>query len=954
VIVNFLKVFIFSIMAIAQAPTQPNDRFFSRQWNLHNNGTQDVNIVVDNSHTITQGGTAGVDIGWLEARDDMNLRAKASVLVAVIDTGVDLKHPDLVGRLSFDGWDFVNNLPLTGDLLGHGTRMAGLIAANANNKIGIAGIAPSTVKILPLKIDPDCTDATPDQCWVDSMYNGKALADYVADAVRYAVAHHADIISLSEVWPGFVNTDNATKAFQEAIKAGVIITASAGNDHKIHTPYPCAFDGVICVGSVSNNGEMSLYSEKGGLVDILAPGDDIISTIPTALKSEQLEETGYDLASGTSESSPQVAAVAAAIKSVYPGISPEEVKGRIFSSAVPLVKNQNSLYGIVNLKKALAQTTQTAFWPSFRSLGTILINEKDLSVQGNLSVQVLSAKVTNGLAQISINGKAAGQIKIVSAANGTISIPWNYKFDSLDDAGDLFFKVSLTDDSNLTKVFKFKTLASRKMKEISANKTYTAPGTQSSEWIMKNPFTHYIPNLKKVDNIFAPMSAPIYFRQSAVDNNGSAVQLFDTSGALPPMTITVPGIQQLREIVAADILGDGRRDLVAIGVDGNNQYLEFYFLNPQGQPLGTVSESVWRVPLDSNSLWKLSAKDENYLGVLTDYTGAASWISLKSRLVPAFFTTGRLPKKDNFNGTTSRAADIDNHLYYLSPLESTSTSMPTQLEVRALDNANFRRPYTEFRLVNVVRPSQGNSFQGHVRILAQLGHDFGSPIKILDVPSFEKPSLLSSDWDPLSANSSLNGVLSSKGSVTGSSYFNIYSGGAHGSIAWSKDDGTFQGRTEFSYSAFLSPIRGLFGAFSLPTGNYFFVESSFDLVGYSLTNGATGPQTMQKISIERDSTLSDSEFNALFRPVTVGTTAHPMPGIYGDYTWIQGDQISVMVWDTNKNKLIRPLRYSLQVPAGCTETNPVYLSDAVESLAFPIICQGATTTSQPSIVFVKP
>src|SRR6185437_7621001 len=107
----------YSTMA-RSASTGPNDPYFPQQWSLHNDGTQSIPIDADPLHTIMQKGTAGADIGWLAAQPEISKLKASPVTVAVIDTGVDPKHPDLAGRLAPDGFDFIkapqdaqNNIP---------------------------------------------------------------------------------------------------------------------------------------------------------------------------------------------------------------------------------------------------------------------------------------------------------------------------------------------------------------------------------------------------------------------------------------------------------------------------------------------------------------------------------------------------------------------------------------------------------------------------------------------------------------------------------------------------------------------------------------------------------------------------------------------------------------------------------------------------------------------------
>ena len=203
-----------------------NDPYFPQQWALQNDGTakQIVSIEKDDFHTISQEGIIGADIGWADAKSELYSKATNAVTVAVIDSGLDAGHPDLVGRVAMGAKDFLLNFPIVTDPYGHGTHVSGIIAANADNGIGIAGVSPPAVKILPLRIiwapnDPNANGFS----YVDPVATKdpqhpvyKLISDFAADAVNYAVAQGAKVINLSMGWPKIVDTQNVQTAIENA------------------------------------------------------------------------------------------------------------------------------------------------------------------------------------------------------------------------------------------------------------------------------------------------------------------------------------------------------------------------------------------------------------------------------------------------------------------------------------------------------------------------------------------------------------------------------------------------------------------------------------------------------------------------------------------------------------------------------------------------------------------
>lgn len=244
-----------------------NDSLRKRQWSLDRLGGERV---------------------WRKSR------GKGTV-VAVIDTGVQSGHPDLKGRV-LKGRDFVDGDRAAGDSNGHGTHVAGVIAANANNKRGIAGLAPSS-KILPVRV-------------LNSAGNGNTFA--VAQGIRWAVNKKVDVINLSLA--GEQSDAHVEAAVRYAVKRHVVVVAAAGNRGcSGPTTYPAAYPGVIGVGAIDRNGAVAAYSNCGAYVDVVAPGSQIRSTmIPrSSLSLPCSSGKSYCTLDGTSMASPHVAAAAA-------------------------------------------------------------------------------------------------------------------------------------------------------------------------------------------------------------------------------------------------------------------------------------------------------------------------------------------------------------------------------------------------------------------------------------------------------------------------------------------------------------------------------------------------------------------------------------------------------------------------------------------------------------------
>ncbi|SDQ66860.1 S8 family peptidase [Virgibacillus salinus] len=210
------------------------------------------------------------------------IRGNSGQEVAILDTGVDYRHEDLNSKTIL-GYDFVQNDYKPMDRNGHGTHVAGTAAAETNNGIGIAGMAPNT-SILAVRV----LDA-----------RGSGSLEDIADGIIYAADYGAEVINLS------LGCDCDTQTLENAVNYawnnGALIVAAAGNDGVSTTFEPASYENVIAVGAVDSNNQIANFSNYGEWVDVMAPGVDIASTY---LRDD------YVYMSGTSMASPHVAGLA--------------------------------------------------------------------------------------------------------------------------------------------------------------------------------------------------------------------------------------------------------------------------------------------------------------------------------------------------------------------------------------------------------------------------------------------------------------------------------------------------------------------------------------------------------------------------------------------------------------------------------------------------------------------
>jgi subtilisin family serine protease len=317
---------------IYRACLTPNDKYFEDQYALFNKGQQ-VGWVPGSPQ-----GKPSADIKATSAWEETT--GIAGVVIGIVDTGVDLNHPDLKNKIRSRGYDFVNGDTDATDDNGHGTMVAGIAAAETNNYEGIAGVAWNA-KILPVKV-------------LDQFGSGTTVT--IVNGILWAVDNGAQILNLSFGSPA---KDNAV---EEALKyafetKGVFIAAAAGNDNTA-VYYPAAYDRYVCATAATDyNDQRTTWSNFGPEIDVAAPGDKIITTYPVALTPAGFQP--YKFQDGTSMAGAHVAGLAALIRGIKPALTPGDVMNIIRYSAddvnSSIHKGRDVFigYGRINMEKAL-------------------------------------------------------------------------------------------------------------------------------------------------------------------------------------------------------------------------------------------------------------------------------------------------------------------------------------------------------------------------------------------------------------------------------------------------------------------------------------------------------------------------------------------------------------------------------------------------------------------------
>ena len=335
----------------------PNDTYFSRQYGLYNDGTFSLS-------SATNDADIDMDLGWDIEQGDQ------SIIVAVLDSGIKLDHPEFSGRLwtnpnetlngidddnngyidDINGWDFANNDDDPTDDNGHGTNVTGIIGANSNNNLGYSGVDWNCKLMIGKILDE----------------NNSGYYSWWTDCIYYAVDNGAKVINMSVGGSGF--SSSMKDAIDYAYNNGVTVVACMMNENNNTTFYPAGYQNTIAVGATNPNDERSAPffwsttsgSNYGNHIDVVAPGNYIYGL-------DHQSDTNYNFYwGGTSQAAPLVTGLSSLLLAQDADKTPDDIRSIIRSTAEDQLGNISEDisgfdiyygYGRVNAYEALLQSS---------------------------------------------------------------------------------------------------------------------------------------------------------------------------------------------------------------------------------------------------------------------------------------------------------------------------------------------------------------------------------------------------------------------------------------------------------------------------------------------------------------------------------------------------------------------------------------------------------------------
>ncbi|MEA9357034.1 S8 family serine peptidase [Bacteriovorax sp. PP10] len=941
-ILSTLLIQVISTAAFAQV----NDPLYTKQWALENNG-QVILKNISELERIQVKGIPGIDINYVDTKDIET--SKKELIVAVLDSGLDLTHPDLKDRIWYDhklcdnipnasvkacnGYNYLDNNNVLTDDIGHGTHVAGIIAANRNS-MGVAGAADPRIKIMPVKVMNSQVNGF--------VYNGKVITDVIADAMTFAIKNGAEVINLSLGWPKLIDLAKVKAAFDLAEKNNVIVIAAAGNNNKDLPTFPCSYENVICVGAIDNRGELTDFTNYGSKVDIVAPGESIVSTYPANMESRVLRIKNYETKRGSSQAAPYVAAAVANLKLLHPGLSNDAVRSLLFRSSKKMGSEKNHRFvkfGMLDMKELLTLATkdeEVAFVnPQVKSLTEVKFNSAERKFSFNLDLKNLSNVNYKGLVCLSSASSAIqldqNCVSVDSiAAHNSLSIPVSGLI--LDLGSDSHILVNIQIDHN---VYQTSLVFSRDLNH-DAELISNSLGQASFNDMAVINGDRRLSRMSRVFDKYKRLNYPEYFYLEAAKQTATgtiASLLTNEAGKFVVKTIALPKVNRILSIHRQDINQDGKLDYFIYTLSEKKDEIQFYLLDEKLNPL-FKNQSKWSMTLTTFEGLPIDAGLEKF-----------EWIKLKhptlgSILVPSLYKTFTMPEADNSKIISERVIGAADHQFYLNPVVSGDK---VTIDLRVVDSVTMMKALQkemkiagdyDARSVYLLKPfpqTEEESRNGVIKSLIVVDEDGVGKLFQANIGVGTKNY---SNLSPLSTEKAVNQSLiypivnSETGAVTNEAIFTTLLDRSTAEFL-TKDDKQIGSIIKLQED-WENPIISLIATFEEKNQKTYLVESRTSLTLLR--------ENEEKLSlpIYRDSSFPGQSFAETLMPVL----SQGRPGIYVNSTLIYGERLYSMI-DTADKGFIRPLRLSIAIPQGCVPLSPEPLSDKTQ-YNYTFLCTDAS------------
>lgn len=936
--------------------------YIDYQWALENRGYV-VEHEIDDIHKVKKQSRNGFDIGWSNFyKKGLDKKLKKDVVVAILDSGVAYTHPELKDQLFKNevecngmglppsqpkddrdqngfkgdclGWDFTKNETLKKgetsfsrgsqplDDLGHGTHIAGILAATQKNNEGISGIS-SRIKILPIKVTFSGDNIN---TLSDSEY--APVAERMEKGIRYAILRKVDVINISLGWPKFIDRTGVRKAIAEALKSGISVVAAVGNNNHSSPIFPCSYPGVICVGSIDLDGKMSSFSNYGGQVDILAPGDHILST---SIQSESSlafgGRKGYDIKSGTSQAAPHISAMVALLKSAYPEIGHNEILARLVQSSKEVdMGSKFVMDGLAKLDRLFENgLDKNVVRPIYKNLHKISYSDDKKSFKFLVPIKNYGKNPVTVEARLALESPA---VRITSKTRRVMELkpgetqPLWIQGLVIDEDGDsaitLRTKIKLVNGPS--KVFKNSLSFTKDIQSIPSVIERAVEGVPAD----------LVTDLRQVSQRSDSPGIFELFR-SIKDNDGLQVLVYreNQKKFTQVNAVKLRRSNSIRKILRIDLNMDGQKDYAVFSRfdDKESQKSFVSYLDHRLKPLFKGANEI---PIDfgdssKNGRWTL---DSEFLPLATPYG---------TMKMPLFYQ--RLAKVPNQSRHKDPLEFIDedrpSYQVLMMTLE-TKEEVPI-FRVERVDTVDFYirlrnelglRNWQPLKVVHLFPATQKEYNQGIVRgVLAvesrngiqefvisfQGSHLYKKPRYGIDSTKYESGVL--SGQLSLGLTDIRTGEIELKSGRIQATANRGYLGQAQ---MMGLDLTEIRRRIQFAMEDPSEKILGYIRGFSADEADYLFAQSTSYISGIVDNGGSTSVFTK---NIVRSNFFPGTLFRESLYPVVATQDGNLRPGVFVDDTQVSSQH--VYSWLMDPSGLYRPMKYDVSIPEKCLPLKPI-------------------------------
>lgn len=903
-----------------------SDELFPYQWGLSNQG-QTYLREKDDIHNVPMKGVSGKDVGWEGLLSSI---PEQRPVIAVLDSGVDLNHPELAGNLwknteecgkdpkvdndgnklpgDCHGWNFTESLETddakdVSDSDGHGTHVSGIIAAASNGR-GIVGVLPNAL-IMPIKV----------------MKDGESRSDVpsseaFARGIMYAVDNGAQVINMSLGWPRALETKFLREAVYYALGQGVAIVAAAGNNNSAEPLFPCAYEGVICVAASTLDGGFAGFSNYGGHVDVVAPGEAILGLHPTLYEPDFFSVPGFEIRSGTSQATPMVAGLIGALYAKNPKITIDELFARLYSLTKAQDKKKYVLGGAATYADLAQEVSGPVVRPVLKRVRQVLFRDG----ASRLMIPIRNFGLLSGDVEVSVESLSSalavtsGPQTVTGLEQGKgAELPFELKLLNPEGESHIALKITLKEGERVHSYLNEIPV----VRDVSREREYKKVAFSYLEkqlpvGIVKDGAL--VSNLSTVETYARTPKHEMFLRRTVKEGEKKTLEvtLFSREGDLmkqAPKLILVENGLSLVNFIRVDLNQDGSEDyfLQTVTEKDGKKGFTFSFYNNK-------LEALWP------SFQNVSVTIDLFIQSMSDLTFVANnHPKLGKMLVPAFYSEGQLPKIDQVVTSWDRL-DLNKkkRLYYLEPQENVFRvrALTTNVWEDSIKKELKTKWYETVETEQVLPASAEDQKRGAVRALVTVG--FGSKRKIMIATFTGKntthgaalPQLVlqTESVDPLMA------VTAQGLQVVGDVYFNIYDRERSKLVTTAQE--AQSGEFVYRHKSEFDLIAGHIASFSVGSKRFSVLQTREELV--SVTRGA-GEKVSHRPKL-RYSFLSQKLLTEMYHPVAYERAGSLAPGLYVDGTAVTGNRISVL--EEQNGALVSSIRNSIAVPGNCRAQNP--------------------------------